>query len=137
MEIVAADGATAAVVGVEFVDPVSFGENVRGSGGMGNDSGGGGAGNGCTVHLVVDGGTIGSDGHPVEIVVDGVAGGGATLGETTGGRVIVETTGGGALTFGNTVIRANGDTAGRVELRSGGNLKIGRASCRDRVCQYV
>src|SRR3546814_8428842 len=46
------------------------------------------------------------------------------MGETTGGRVIVETTGGGALTFGNTVIRANGDNAGRGERRSGGNLTL-------------
>src|SRR3546814_10226980 len=61
LPILAADGATATLVGVDFVDPVSFGENVRGSGGMGNDSGGGGAGNGGTVHLVVDGGTIGSE----------------------------------------------------------------------------
>src|SRR3546814_13026990 len=113
MEIVAADGATATLVGVDFVDPVSFGENVRGSGGMGNDSGGGGAGKGGTVHLVVDGGPIGSDGHPGEIVVDGVAGGGASLGETTGGSVLVGTTGGGAPHSGTQVIRAHGDKAGR------------------------
>src|SRR3546814_11686097 len=74
MEIVAADGATATLVGVDFVDPVSFGENVRGSGGLGNDSGGGGAGKGGPVQLVVDGGPIGSDGHPVQIVVAGEIG---------------------------------------------------------------
>src|SRR3546814_13395439 len=120
MEIVAADGATATLVGVDFVDPVSFGENVRGSGGMGNDSGGGGAGNGGTVHLVVDGGTIGFDGHPVEIVFHGVAGGGATLGETTRGSVIAETTGRGDLPLGTPVIRANGAHSGRAALRTAG-----------------
>ena len=120
LEIAAAGGGAVTLVAVDFVDPVSFGST--GSGGMGNDSGGGGNGTGGTVHLIADGGTIGSDGHPVEIVVDGVAGGGAAPGETTGGRAIVETAGDGALSFGDTVIRANGDNAGRVELRSGGDL---------------
>src|SRR3546814_12539132 len=66
----AIDSGTVTLVAVDDVDPVSFGST--GSGGMGGDGGGsggsGGNGIGGTVRLIANGGTIGSDGHPVEIV---------------------------------------------------------------------
>jgi hypothetical protein len=116
----------------------SFGEgNQSGNGGDG------GAGTGGTVRLIATGGTITSNGEAVDITSNGLSGeggsggtgqGGGTdggfgdPGQTTGGRVVIETavgvSGPGQIDLGLTSIAANGDFAGRIELRAGGNLSF-------------
>ncbi|HEV2597072.1 hypothetical protein [Sphingopyxis sp.] len=111
--------------------------------GVAGDGGVGGGGTGGTVRLVTNGGTISSNGESVAIDVGGVSGtgglggtgnGGGTTGAnggsfgTAGGRVAIEAlnslTGPGAITLGNTEINANGETAGRIELRAEGNISF-------------
>ena len=116
----------------------SFGEgNQSGNGGDG------GAGTGGTVRLVATGGTITSNGEAVDITASGLAGAGGSggtgqgggtdgglgnPGQTTGGRVVIETAAGasgpGEIDLGPTNIAANGDFAGRIELRAGGNISF-------------
>lgn len=116
----------------------SFGEgNQSGNGGDG------GAGTGGTVRLIATGGTITSNGEAVDITSSGLSGeggsggtgqGGGTdggfgdPGQTTGGRVVIETavgvSGPGQIDFGPTSIAANGDFAGRIELRAGGTISF-------------
>lgn len=108
---------------------------------QGGDGGIGGGGTGGTVFLFANGGTITSGGAPVGITVNGVSGqggdGGVGSGGTGsccsafldfGGRVLFETrnTAGGAgqITLGDTVINANGGGAGRIEMRSAGNITM-------------
>ncbi|SEH19048.1 hypothetical protein SAMN05428974_3170 [Sphingopyxis sp. YR583] len=109
----------------------------------GGDGGNGGAGTGGTVSLQANGGTITSNGEAVDITVNGILGetgiGGSGTGTggngangafsgTTGGRVVIETTAGasgpGQIDLGLTSIAANGDTAGRIEIRSGGDISF-------------
>ncbi|KTE01030.1 beta strand repeat-containing protein, partial [Sphingopyxis sp. H115] len=101
----------------------------------------GGGGSGGTLHLVTNGGTLSSNGEAVAISVGGVSGTGGSGGigngggsdgtgggslATTGGRVVIEAlngpAGAGTITLGNTQIDANGDVAGRIELRAEGNI---------------
>lgn len=115
--------------------------NNFGSGLLGGNGGNGGGAAGGTVHLLANGGTIGSGGAPVSIIVGGTAGAGGLGGTgsagngadgialgTSGGRAIVEAlasaTGPGQILFGDTTITATGDTAGRIELRSAGLISM-------------
>lgn len=108
---------------------------------QGGDGGIGGGGTGGTVFLFANGGTITSGGAPIGITVNGLSGqggdGGIGSGGTGGccsafldfgGRVLFETrnTAGGAgqITLGDTVINANGGGAGRIEMRSVGNITM-------------
>ena len=108
----------------------------------GGDGGLGGIGFGGLVHLVANGsGSISSSGAPVDIAVGGISGAGGAGGVgsggdgagnaftgTVGGRVQIETFGNGTtagtINFGDTTIDANGDVAGRIELRSEGTLQM-------------
>ncbi|KQZ65400.1 hypothetical protein ASD67_03080 [Sphingopyxis sp. Root1497] len=108
----------------------------------GGDGGLGGAGSGGLVHLVANGsGSISSSGAPVSIAVGGTSGAGGAGGVgsggdgagnaftgTIGGRVQIETfgngTAAGTITLGDTTIDANGDVAGRIELRSAGTIQM-------------
>lgn len=108
----------------------------------GGDGGFGGAGSGGIVHLVANGsGSISSSGAPVSIAVGGTSGAGGAGGVgsggdgagnaftgTIGGRVQIETfgngTAAGTITLGDTTIDANGDVAGRIELRSAGTIQM-------------
>ncbi|QCB55567.1 hypothetical protein E5675_14780 [Sphingopyxis sp. PAMC25046] len=116
----------------------SFGEgNQSGNGGDG------GAGTGGTVRLAATGGTITSNGETVDITSSGLSGEGGSggngqgggvdgalgiSGQTTGGRVVIETavgaSGAGQIDLGPTSIAANGDFAGRIELRAGGTISF-------------
>ena len=108
---------------------------------QGGNGGIGGGGTGGTVFLFANGGTITSGGAPIGITVNGNSGqggdGGIGSGGTGsccsayldfGGRVLFETritTGGaGQITLGDTVINANGGGAGRIEMRSAGNITM-------------
>ena len=109
----------------------------------GGDGGNGGGGTGGSVVLLANGGTITSNGEDVDITVNGISGeagiGGTGAGTganganggfsgTSGGRVVIETAAGasgpGQIDLGPTSIAANGDIAGRIELRAGGNLRF-------------
>ncbi|KTE49924.1 hypothetical protein ATE69_19190 [Sphingopyxis sp. H071] len=107
----------------------------------GGNGGFGGAGTGGTVALLARGGTITSDGAPVDISVSGISGnggdGGVGSGGTgscctsfvdLGGRVVFrsETTeaGAGQISLGDTTIAANGFIAGRIELRSSSSISL-------------
>lgn len=116
----------------------SFGEgNQSGNGGDG------GAGTGGTVRLIATGGAITSNGEAVDITSSGLSGEGGSggigqgggvdgalgiSGQTTGGRVVIESavgaSGPGQIDLGPTSIAANGDFAGRIELRAGGNINF-------------
>jgi hypothetical protein len=126
-----------------------------GNGGIGSDSafdaeaqsgdgGFGGAGNGGTVRLVANGGTITSNGESVAIEANGIVGTGGAGGigqggggngaaggsfGSAGGRVVIASlngsTGPGQIALGNTDIAANGELAGRIELRAQGNISLG------------
>ncbi|ALH79481.1 hypothetical protein [Sphingopyxis macrogoltabida] len=112
-------------------------------GSQGGDGGNGGGAIGGTVHLLANGGTITSNGVAVDITVDGTAGisgsGGAGTGTgaggaggssngTTGGRVSFEAFSNpgevGQIALGATTIAANGDSAGRIEMRAEGNIAM-------------
>ncbi len=107
----------------------------------GGDAGNGGGGTGGTVVLLANGGTISSNGEAVDITVNGISGeagvGGTGTGTgtngangalsgTTGGRVVIEAAAGasgpGQIDLGATNIAANGDIAGRIEIRAGGDI---------------
>jgi hypothetical protein len=107
------------------------------------DGGSGGGGTGGTVRLVTTGGTITSAGDDVDIDVRGASGtagtggvgqGGGANGAnggfsgTRGGLVAIEALNGesgpGQISLGQTNIVANGDIAGRIELRSEGSLSF-------------
>ncbi|HET6524064.1 hypothetical protein [Sphingopyxis sp.] len=154
IEIAANDGGTVALGldGGDIVSLSSGGSG--GAGGLGSDSsfgegnqsgsgGNGGAGTGGTVRLVATGGAITSNGEAVDIAASGLAGEGGsggvgqgggtdgglgTSGQTTGGRVVIETAGGasgaGQIDLGPTSIAANGDFAGRIELRARGDISF-------------
>ncbi len=123
------------------------GGNASNGGFFGNTSGGnggnGGAGTGGAVRLVTTGGTITSNGEDVDISVTGTSGTGGTGGAgqgtganganggfsgTAGGRVLIDalsgSASGGQIALGATNIAANGDIAGRIELRAQGNLSF-------------
>lgn len=155
LEVVASGGATVALGpdtsgAVALASRGTGGDAGNGSdaafpdGSQGGDGGNGGGAIGGTVHLVANGGTITSNGNPVDITVDGTAGisgsggvgtgtgapgaGGSSNG-TTGGRVILESFGTpaqpGQIGFGDTAIAANGDSAGRIGIyASGGNIAM-------------
>ena len=108
-------------------------ENAGGTGGTGGD---GGTAQGGTILLRTNGGTITSNGTPIDIVANGASGAGGNGGggaaapgasgtttPTTGGRVVIEAATG-QISLGDTNIAANGDNAGRIELRAGGNLTM-------------
>lgn len=108
-------------------------ENAGGIGGVGGNAG---TGQGGTVLLRANGGTISSNGNPVDIVANGTSGVGGTGGGgsaapgadgatalTTGGRAVIEASAG-QISLGNTSIDASGDNAGRIELRAGGNITM-------------
>ena len=154
IEIAASEGGTVSLGtgGGDLVSLSSTGNG--GGGGLGSDSsfgegnqsgtgGDGGAGTGGTVRLVATGGTITSNGEAVDIAASGFSGEGGSggtgqgggidgalgiSGQTTGGRVVIETAGGasgpGQIDLGPTSIAANGDFAGRIELRAGGNISF-------------
>ncbi len=148
LEIIASGGArvglgddTGSAVGFSSVGAGGNGGdgafNANGPGTSGGDGGTGGAGNGGTIHMLADGGTIGSGGLPVDITSEGFSGAGGTGGTgtdangaegsispTAGGRIIVEAAPGGSVDFGSTTLAANGDTAGRIELRAGGSILV-------------
>lgn len=107
----------------------------------GGNGGIGGGGTGGTVFLFANGGTITSGSSPVSITVNGISGQGGDGGIGSGGggsccsafldfggRVLFETrntTGGvGQITLGDTTIDANGGGAGRIEMRSAGNISM-------------
>lgn len=154
LEVVASGGATA-LLAPDTSGAVALGS--RGTGGdagngsaaafpdgsQGGDGGNGGGAIGGTVHLAANGGTITSNGVPVDITVDGTAGvsgsGGAGTGTgadgaggssngTTGGRVSFEAFSNpgetGQITLGDTTIAANGDSAGRIEMRAEGTIAM-------------
>lgn len=149
MEIVASNGATVTLGSDSpgFVPLGSAGTGGAGGAGayngfaegsVGGTGGDGGAGVGGTVHLLANGGTITSGTDTVAIDVAGTSGsggtggtGGATGGDgaagsqaaTTGGRVVIEIAPGtspGQINLGATSLTANGDNAGRIELRTNG-----------------
>lgn len=118
-------------------------DSIFGAGNQAGNGGNGGGGTGGTVALIATGGTINSNGESVDITVNGVSGdggiagtgqGGGTNGAnggfsgTAGGRVVIEAAAGasgpGQIDLGLTNIIANGDTAGRIELRAGGNITL-------------
>ena len=154
VEIIASEGGTATLgflTGDSVVLSSTGRGGIGGSGSnggfFGNSSGGdggnGGAGTGGTVLLLASGGTITSSGEAVDITVNGVSGeagvGGTGAGTggnganggfsgTRGGRVAIETAAGasgpGQIDLGATSITANGDIAGRIEIRAGGNIAL-------------
>ena len=112
-----------------------FGNSTGGGGGNGGGASGG------TILLLANGGTITSNGEAVDITVNGISGesgvGGTGAGTggngtngglngTSGGRVAIETAAGasgpGQIDLGATSITANGDIAGRIEIRAGGDI---------------
>lgn len=112
------------------------GASNENAGGVGGTGGNAGTGQGGTVLLRTNGGTITSNGNPVDIVANGTSGAGGTGGggaaapgaggataATTGGRVVIEAAAG-QISLGATNIAASGDNAGRIELRAGGNITM-------------
>ncbi|WP_137752657.1 hypothetical protein [Sphingopyxis sp. L1A2A] len=111
--------------------------NGFGAGFIGGDGGDGGAATGGTVRLFSNGGTISSSGSPVSIAAGGIAGTGGAGGtgtsgngaagaalQTTGGRALIEATGGetaALVNLGVTTVAANGNLAGRIEIRTSGD----------------
>ncbi|WP_439568311.1 hypothetical protein [Sphingopyxis sp.] len=110
--------------------------NGFGAGFIGGDGGDGGGATGGTVRLFANGGTITSSGSPVNITASGIAGtggaggtgtsgngaGGAVL-QTSGGLALIEAAGAATpalVNLGVTTIAANGDAAGRIEIRTSG-----------------
>ncbi|MBK6413316.1 hypothetical protein [Sphingopyxis sp.] len=152
LEIAASNGATVAMTpetsGIVSLSSAATGGNggngaFNGFGGMrvGGDGGIGGGGAGGTVRLSANGGTITSNGSAVDITVSGASGaegsgGTGTAGNgaaggvfgTTGGRAVIDTSvtsaGMGAIALGTTTIAANGDSAGRIEIRNTGNISF-------------
>ena len=145
------NGGTAAIVPSGIFDvgappPASLGSGgIGGAGGNGAGSslsggsgGNGGNGSGGTVHLVANGGTITTNGGALDIVAFGEAGVGGSGGDSSSGAAAAGTagqTGGGfvqiesraadtpsQINFGVTRIAANGDTAGRIELRTSSSI---------------
>lgn len=129
------DAISAGGNGGNGADSVFDAEALSGDGGIG------GGGYGGTVRLLTNGGTITSNGAAVAINATGAVGTGGAGGigqgggsdgasggsfGTIGGRVLIEAlnglTGPGQIALGNTSINANGDIAGRIELRAEGNL---------------
>ncbi|WP_293972919.1 hypothetical protein [Sphingopyxis sp.] len=115
----------------------------NGFGGMriGGDGGTGGGGTGGTVRLSANGGTLTSNGSAVDITVSGASGAGGSGGTgtagdgtaggvlgTAGGRAIIDASGTspgvGAIALGSTTIAANGDAAGRIEIRNTGDVSF-------------
>ncbi|MBJ7440773.1 MAG: hypothetical protein JHD35_17345 [Sphingopyxis sp.] len=147
LEIAASNGATV-VLDTDAGGLVSLGSNgTGGTGGsgafngfgegfVGGDGGNGGAATGGTVRLFANGGTITSGGNPVSITVGGTSGDGGLGGtgtsgngaagavaQTTGGRALIEAAGAetaSLVNLGVTTIAANGDVAGRIEMRTSG-----------------
>jgi hypothetical protein len=109
------------------------GANHFGDGRQSGDGGDAGAGSGGVVRLIADGGTITTT-QAVTITAQGVTGssggggtgfGGAANGvagasaiASTGGRAVLESASGGLIALGDTIINADGDLAGRIELRT-------------------
>lgn len=108
---------------------------------QGGNGGNGGSGTGGTIGLIATGGTITTNGEDIDITANGISGeagvgglgqGGGTDGAsgttsaTSGGRVVVEASAGvagpGQIDLGLTTIAANGDSAGRIEIRADGNI---------------
>ncbi len=108
---------------------------------QGGNGGNGGSGAGGTIRLIATGGTISSNAAAVDITANGISGevgvgglgqGGGTDGAsgatnaTRGGRVVIEASAGvsgpGQIDLGLTNIAANGDSAGRIEIRADGDI---------------
>ncbi len=152
LEIAASNGATVTITpetsGIISLSSAGTGGiggfgAFNGFGGMrvGGDGGTGGGGIGGTVRLSANGGTITSNGDAVDVNVSGLSGlggtggagsagngaNGGTLG-TTGGRAIIAalgtSSGTSAIDLGTTTIAANGDAAGRIEVRTDGNISF-------------
>lgn len=154
IEVAANEGGTVSLGLIDGDSVVFSSIGRGGNGGNGADSvfsataqagngGNGGGGNGGTIRLVTTGGTISSNGEAVDIDTTGESGaagvGGAGQGGgsnganggisgTRGGLVAIEALNGesglGRITLGATNISASGDIAGRVELRSEGELSF-------------
>ncbi|MDO9370911.1 MAG: hypothetical protein Q7T68_20290 [Sphingopyxis sp.] len=154
IEVNANEGATVSlgVVSGDAIVFSSTGTGGNGGNGAGSvfdtnaasgNGGNGGGGNGGAVRLLTNGGTITSNTETVEINASGVAGTGGAGGigqgggsdggtggslGTAGGRVTIEAlrgvTGPGQIALGDTSITANGDLAGRVELRAEGDISF-------------
>jgi len=152
LEIAASNGATVTITpetsGIISLSSAGTGGiggfgAFNGFGGMrvGGDGGTGGGGAGGTVRLAANGGTITSNGTAVDINVSGVSGLGGTGGSgsagnganggalgTTGGRALIDalatSSGASAINLGTTTIAANGDAAGRIEIRSDGSISF-------------
>ena len=150
LEIAASNGATVTITpetsGIISLSSAGTGGSggsgaFNGFGGMrvGGDGGTGGGGAGGTVRLAANGGTITSNGTAVDINVSGLSGVGGSGGTgsagngtaggalgTTGGRAVIDAAAAssdpGAVNLGVTTIAANGDAAGRIEVRSNGNI---------------
>lgn len=146
IELVAFDGGVVSLTpgssGPQPLDSIGFGGNGGQGGdqfGDGRQSGNGGdaaTGSGGTVRLIADGGTI-STTQAVTLTVRGVSGAGGAGGTgfsgaasgvagssnaiSTGGRATLEAANGGLISLGNTIIDADGDLAGRIELRADEN----------------
>ncbi|WP_422060422.1 hypothetical protein [Sphingopyxis sp.] len=107
----------------------------------GGDGGIGGGGIGGTVYLFANGGTITSNGSPVDISVNGRSGIGGNGGTGSGGggnccssftdigglvkfEALVSPTGTGQILLGDTVIQASGGAAGRIQMRAEGNIAM-------------
>lgn len=147
LEILASDGATILLDsdGGGLVSLASDGTgggggngafNGFGTGFVGGDGGDGGAATGGTVRLFANGGTITSGSSPVSINASGIAGTGGAGGtgtsgngaagavlQTSGGLALIEAAGGetpALVNLGVTTIAANGDLAGRIEIRTAG-----------------
>lgn len=115
-----------------------------GMGNIGGDGGLGGGGTGGRVRLAAEGGTITTGGDAIAINVGGISGAGGAGGiaggggslpgaagaflGTAGGRALIETLAGtagpGQIDLGPTSITANGDAAGRIELRAAGAITL-------------
>lgn len=154
IEVAAADGGAVSIGvvtgGSAVLDSSGRGGNggagansVFGAGNQAGNGGDGGTGSGGGVRLIAAGGTIGSNGAAVAINASGVAGtggiggigqgGGASgangiAGTTAGGRAVIETAAGasgpGTIDLGLTSITANGDAAGRIEVRAAGAIRF-------------
>ena len=151
LEIVASSGATV-ILETDSGGLVSLASNGTGGNGgsgafngfgtgfVGGDGGDGGAATGGTVRLFANGGTIASNGSPVTITVGGTSGDGGfggtgtsgngaagAVAQTTGGRALIEAAGSetaALVNLGVTTIAANGDVAGRIEMRTSGSAAV-------------
>lgn len=160
VEVVATNGG-ASLIGAEnsspgaYLSSLGFGgsggagaANFSGAGGIGGDGGDSGAGNGGTVRLIANGGTVSRGTGPFLIAVDGVTGFTGAAGNGSGGmgavgagstvaagHVLIEANNSSAaatVELGTATIDADGDTAGRVVFRGNGTIRAESLDIRTR-----